>query len=80
MAVMSDAERQKIQREAQDILKRFSTALAAVKVPSSRAHSGEAGYREEGKGSSGDAAFRKAMFANAPSHDEDSLLAEKKLW
>ncbi len=80
MAVISDAERARIQEEARDILKTFRAELAAVKVPAEKSVEHGGGYREEGRGTEGSTAFREAMLANAPEHNKDAIIAEKKVW
>ncbi len=80
MATISDTERATIEREAQEILKKFSLALAKIKVPAENTSSHEPGHREEGKGSAASTEFRSAMLANAPKHDEHAIIAEKKEW
>lgn len=80
MVAISDAERAKIEQEAKDILKNFSAALAKVKMPRQRTRSQGAGWREEGTDSVANKKFREAMFANAPHHNANSIIAEKKTW
>ena len=80
MNVISDAERVKIQKEAQELLKKFSVILAKVKIPQKKEKGKVGGFREEGSGSKPDAQFRAAMFANAPKQDGACILAEKKIW
>ena len=80
MNVITDAERIKIQHEAEEILKKFSMALANVKIPKKDIKEKASGWREEEQGKKGDVDFRERMFANAPKHDSDAILAEKKKW
>lgn len=80
MAAISDAEKAEIQQEAQQILKKFSAALAKVKIPKRKEKQTPGGWREEGQGRAADTAFREAMLANAPHHDATSIIAEKKSW
>ncbi len=80
MNTISDNERLKIQQEAQNILKKFSAALAHVKLKKKEEKTESGGWREEGKGMKGDEDFRERMFANAPVHDADTIIAEKKKW
>jgi len=77
---MDDKEREKIKKEAQDILKSFSKALAKVKMKKKALKKEVGGFREEGEGKAGDIDFRKRMFGNAPNRDDDCIIAEKKIW
>ncbi len=80
MDVITDAERAKIQLEAQEILKEFSAALAKVKLKKKEEKKEAGGWREEGEGKKSDAEFREKMFANAPQKDDECIIAEKKQW
>ncbi len=80
MNAITDAEIVKIQREAQEILKKFSGALAKVKIVHKNKTEKVGGFRGEGSGSRPDGDFRARMFANAPKHDDDCIIAEKKTW
>lgn len=73
-------ERVKIQREAQDVLKKFSSALASVKLKEKDEKKESGGWREEGRGREGEKGFREMIFANASVHDADAIIAEKKKW
>ena len=80
MAEITDAERVKIQKEAQEILKKFSIALEKVKIDKKERKDILGGFREEGKGRKSDEDFRERMFANAPQKSDDCIVAEKKKW
>ncbi|MEK6825726.1 MAG: hypothetical protein AABY00_02990 [Nanoarchaeota archaeon] len=80
MDVITDAERAKIKKEAQNILEKFSAALSKVKIIKKEKKEEVGGFREEGKGIKGDADFRERMFANAPLKNEECIIAEKKKW
>ena len=80
MVAISDAEKKKIQDEARNILKKFSVALSKITMPSRQIRQIDKGYRVEGFGILQNEAFRIALFANAPHHDSDSIIAEKKSW
>jgi len=80
MNTISDMERAKIQKGAQEILKKFSSALANVKLKKKNEKTESMGWREEGKGREGEKGFREMIFANAPVHDADAIIAEKKKW
>ncbi len=71
---------EQIRKEAQEILKKFSKALEKVKLKEKKAKGEAGGWREEGEGMKADKDFRKQMFANAPSKDDDFIIAEKKRW
>ena len=80
MAAISEEKRGKIEKEAREILKKFSLALAKVKIPKMEAKKEVGGFREEGEGKKGDEDFRKRMFANASEKDGEHIIAEKKTW
>mgnify|MGYP001600044891 FL=1 len=80
MAAISELEKAKIQREAHEILERFSKSLAKVKITKKVKKEKARGFREEEQGMKGDDDFKRRMLANAPEHDEDAILAEKKKW
>ena len=70
------------QRDAKKILASFGKTLAKVKLPKVKEAkvTQNSGMRVEGMGKKADPAFRKGVFANAPQHDEEYLLAETKEW
>ena len=78
--MVTEDERKNIQKEAQEILKKFSNALEKVLLPKKKASTGIGGFREEESGMIGDVDFRKRMFANASNKDEDYIYAEQKTW
>lgn len=81
MTQIPEQKRTEIQKEAQNILKKFSKALQSVKVEKKQhAVKESSGFREESDGKKGDLDFRERMFKNAPNHKGDSILAEKKQW
>ena len=80
MASISEEKRGKIEKEAREILKKFSSALAKVKIPKMEAKKEVGGFREEREGKKGDEEFKRRMFANAPEKDGDYIIAEKKTW
>jgi len=77
---MDDAKREKIAKEAKEILDKFSKAIEAVKLKERERKTMIGGFREEGEGKMCDADFRVRMFQNAPEKDEDYIYAEKKTW
>ncbi|MBM3233263.1 MAG: hypothetical protein FJY98_01715 [Candidatus Liptonbacteria bacterium] len=80
MNAISEKEKEKIKVEVQEILKKFSSALSKIKISKKKNEERVGGFREEGKGASGDEAFRDMLLANAPNKDEDCIIAEKKKW
>ncbi|MSS74891.1 hypothetical protein EXS73_01615 [Candidatus Pacearchaeota archaeon] len=68
--------------DAHAILVSFGKTLAKVKLPKVKEAkvTQNSGMRVEGMGKKADPAFRKGVFANAPQHDEEYLLAETKEW
>ncbi len=80
MDVITDAARVKIQKEVQELLKKFSVTLGKIKIEKKEKAEVVGGFREEGKEVSGDEDFRRRMFANAPVKDDNCIIAEKKKW
>lgn len=78
--MINEAEKKKIEKEAKEILDKFSKALEKVKVEERAGIDKESGMREESAGKIGDKDFRKRMFDNAPDKDEDCIIAEKGDW
>ena len=77
---MDEKEKQKIQKEAREILDKLGKALEKVeeKVPEKEEKSES--YREEREGEVCDSDFRKRMFKNAPKKNDDFIIAEKGNW
>lgn len=80
MIEINDAKREAIRKEAKGILDSFAKTLAKVKLKGKSETVMVGGFREEGSGKKGDEEFRRAMFNNASSKDEDNIIAEKKKW
>jgi hypothetical protein len=80
MTVISETEKKAIEQEARQILKKFSAALAKVKIPKQAGRQKLGGWREEEQGSIADAVFKETMLVNAPHHDANTIIAEKKKW
>ncbi len=78
--IINESEREKIKKEAREILDNFSRALSKVKIKEKKEKKELGGFREEREGMLGDKDFRKRMFENAPNKNEDFLIAEKKKW
>lgn len=70
------------QQDAKKILTSFGKQLAKVKLPKVKEGkvTENSGMRKEGMGKKADAVFRQRMFQNAPKHDDEYLLVEKKEW
>jgi len=77
---MDDKKKEKIEKQAKQILDKFSKALASVKSEEESNVVREKDRREEGEGEKCDSGFRKIMFENAPNKNKDFILAEKKKW
>ncbi|MDP3881741.1 MAG: hypothetical protein Q8Q31_02585 [Nanoarchaeota archaeon] len=80
MAQLSEQEREKVRKQAQEILENFSKVLQKVKIQKKEFKKNEGGSREEGVGSGGESSFREIMFDNAPFKNKDNIIAEKKKW
>ena len=77
---MDIKEIEKLQEETRKLLDKFSKALAGVKSTGEWNVEREADRRKEKEGKACDKNFRKIMLENAPQHDEDFVIAEKKSW
>lgn len=80
MVTIGETELVHIQEEARALLKKFSISLSKVNVSERKSDGIVGGSRVEGKGTRGNESFREGMFANAPHHDGDAIIAEKKKW
>jgi len=81
MRMISDSKRKEIEKEAQDILKKFGESLKKIKMKSKEKKTfSNKGFREEKSTEKCDDDFRDIMFENAPSKNKDSIIAEKKQW
>lgn len=77
---MDEKEREKIGKQAQELLDKFGKAIESVKLKDKKGDSKVGGFRVEEQGKQGDKEFRRIMFQNAPAKDEDNIIAEKKQW
>ena len=73
-------DKKKIQKEAKQILDKFSSALKSVKIKEKELKKPAGGFRKEGSGEKCDPDFRKRMFENAPRVEGDCIAVEKKKW
>lgn len=78
--MISEKQREEIRKEAKGILDNFANALKKVKINDKKERKEVGGFRKEGKGEECDEEFRRQMFKNAPQHDEDCIIAERKKW
>ena len=77
---MQEKEAKQLEEETKKLLDKFSKALASVKSGEEWNVERESDRRKEGEGKECDPIFRKIMLENAPQHDEDFVIAEKKTW
>ncbi|MDP1695815.1 MAG: hypothetical protein Q8L29_02810 [archaeon] len=77
---MDEQKREDVRIKAKEILDNFSKALDKVKVKGKVLKEDFGGFRKEEQGSECDEDFRKRMFANAHSKNEDCIIAETKKW
>jgi len=77
---MDSKEAQKLEDETRKLLDKFSKSLSNVKSAEEWNVEREADRRKEGEGKNCDNDFRKILFENAPQHDDDFIIAEKKSW
>jgi hypothetical protein len=80
MAEISEQRREQIRQEAKKIIDNFASSLDKAKIKQKKEKDVVGGFREEGQGKKSDIRFREKMFANAPSKNQDHILAEKKSW
>ncbi|MEI6850058.1 MAG: hypothetical protein WCK29_03390 [archaeon] len=73
-------ERDKIKKEAKKILDSFASALNKVKLKGKKEKKEVSGFREEGNGVQRTEEFRKMIFANAHSKNENAIIGETKAW
>jgi Asp-tRNA(Asn)/Glu-tRNA(Gln) amidotransferase C subunit len=78
---VSDKEKEQIKEEAKNIMDSFSKKLSKIDSKKLRESliEREKGEREEGSGECLDL-DRDVMFKNAPSKNDDFIIAEKKKW
>lgn len=78
---LSEKEKEEIKSEARDIINSFSKKLEKVKdLPNESFIERGSGYREEGKGKSGNGMLKERILKNAPNKNKDFIIAEKKRW
>lgn len=77
---MEEQEKEQIKKEAKQILDKFSKALEKVGNEAEANVERDSDRRKEGIGSQSNPEFRRIIFENAPRHDEDFIIAEKKTW
>ena len=79
---MEPKEVKQLEEETKKLLDKFSKALASVKTEGKEEWNveREADRRKEKEGEECDDNFRKILFENAPQHDDDFIIAEKKSW
>jgi len=75
----SEIQKDKIKKEAREILNKFGKALEKV-PPVKKKESKEESWRKQEEGSEGDEVFRKMMLKNAPNKDDNCIIAEKAKW
>jgi predicted Asp-tRNA(Asn)/Glu-tRNA(Gln) amidotransferase subunit C len=79
---MDEKQREEIKQESRKLLEKFSKQLDTVKSPNNEEWNviRDLDRREEKEGKACNETFRKMMLENAPVHDEESIIAEKKSW
>jgi len=87
--MIDEKKRLEIEKQAEDILRKFSESLKNVKIGAKKEGKKEVGgFRKEGVWNQGskppqkefDEDFRRRMFNNAPNKEGDAIVAEKKSW
>ena len=69
-----------LEEETKKLLDKFSKALDSVKSEKESNVERENDRRKESEGKICDETFRKIMLENAPQHDSDFIIGEKKSW
>ncbi len=78
---MDSNQVKKLEEQTKKLLEKFSKALASVKSEGEEWNvERDEDRRKEKEGKDCDNYFRKIMLENAPAHDDDFILAEKKNW
>ncbi len=77
---MDSNQVKKLEEETKKLLEKFSKALDDVKAGEEWNVERKEDRRKEGEGKVCDNDFRKILLENAPRHDEDFIIAEKKTW
>lgn len=77
---MEEKQVKRIEEETKKLLDKFSKALASVKSEEEWNVERDSDRRKEKEGKVCDETFRKLMFENAPQHDDEFIIAEKKTW
>ncbi len=75
---LNDKEREKIKKEAKDLLDNFEKQLEKVNFKVKEKVRKDNGMRPEGK--EANPISKKIMFENAPESEDGFLIAEKKVW
>jgi predicted Asp-tRNA(Asn)/Glu-tRNA(Gln) amidotransferase subunit C len=77
---MEEKERQEVAEEAKKLLEKFSRSLEKVKSDEEFNVVRDSDRRTEKEGKECNEDFRKIMLENAPTKNEDFIIAEKKTW
>lgn len=78
---MEEKQVRKLEEETKKLLDKFSKALASVKSEGKEWNvERDSDRRKEKEGKICDNDFRKILLENAPQHDDDFIIAEKKTW
>ena len=77
---LEEKEVLELKKETKKLLDKFSLALSKIKSEKEWNVERKEDRRKEGGGEGCDKDFRKIMLNNAPQHDEDFIIAEKKSW
>jgi len=77
---VSEAEREKIKKQAKDLLDKFSSKLEGIRLSEKVVQEGGENLREEGNGWKTNEDFREFMMDNAPFVDDGLIVAEKGWW
>ena len=77
---MEEKDIKMLEEETKKLLDKFSKALDKVKSAEEWNVERDSDRRAEKEGKACDETFRKIMLENAPQHDNDFIIAEKKSW
>lgn len=76
---VSEKEKQEIKEQAKHLLEEFSSKLEKIKTKEMHFESKD-GTRQEGSGWKTSEEFRSTILSNAPSVEEEFIVAEKGEW
>ena len=77
---MESKDVKKLEEETKKLLDKFSKALSSIKSSEEWNVERDSDRRKDGEGKMCDNDFRKILLENAPQHDDNFIIGEKKSW